>query len=47
MACTTDNATNNDTFMNMLETTCKDRNIEFNKRDSHVHCLAHMINLAA
>ena len=47
MACTTDNATNNNTFMNMLETTCKDRNIEFKKRDSHVRCLAHVINLAA
>lgn len=46
MACTTDNATNNDTLMVALERTCKDRNIQFKVRDNHVRCLAHIINLA-
>ena len=31
--------------MNILQTTCKDRNIEFNKHDSYVRYLAYMINL--
>lgn len=39
MACTTDNASNNDTLMNKLQATCQDRNIEF--------IVVHMINLAA
>jgi len=47
MACTTDNASNNDTLMNELEKTCKDRNIEFTARNNHIRCLAHIINLAA
>jgi hypothetical protein len=46
MACTTDNATNNDTLMHALETTCKDKNIQFTVHDNHVRCLAHVINLA-
>ena len=32
--------------MNTLQITCKSRNIEFNIHDNHVHCLAHVINLA-
>jgi len=47
MACTTDNATNNDTLMSILETVCKSKNIEFTAYDNHVRCLAHVINLAA
>jgi len=47
MACTTDNASNNDTFMNFLERTCTDRNIDFTPRNNHIRCLAHIINLAA
>ena len=46
MACTTDNVTNNDTLMHTLETTCKDRNIQFTVHDNHIQCLAHVINLA-
>ncbi|CAB5157831.1 unnamed protein product [Rhizophagus irregularis] len=47
MACTTDNASNNDTLMKALEKTCKDRNIEFTAYNNHIQCLAHIINLAA
>jgi hypothetical protein len=47
MACTTDNASNNDTMMNALEKTCDERNIAFSAYNNHVRCLAHIINLAA
>jgi len=47
MACTTDNASNNDTFMSFLEKICTDRNIEFTPQNNHIRCLAHIINLAA
>ncbi|GES78261.1 zinc finger BED domain-containing protein DAYSLEEPER-like [Rhizophagus clarus] len=47
MACTTDNASNNDTLMKSLEKTCKDQNIEFTVYNNHIRCLAHIINLAA
>lgn len=47
MACTTDNATNNDTFITMLQKTCENRSIAFTGYDNHVRCLAHVINLAA
>ena len=47
MACTTDNATNNDTFMITLQQTCENRSIDFTARNNHVRCLAHVINLAA
>jgi hypothetical protein len=47
MAVTTDNATNNDTLMRMLQNTCRSQNIEFTVNNNHVRCLAHVINLAA
>jgi hypothetical protein len=47
MACTTDNASNNDTLISKLEATCQCRNIEFAANNHHVRCLAHVINLAA
>ena len=47
MAITTDNATNNDTLMKILQNACQTQNIEFTAYDNHVHCLAHVINLAA
>lgn len=47
MACTTDNASNNDTLINALQTTCQSRNIGFTAHNNHVRCLAHVINLAA
>jgi len=46
MACTTDNATNNDTFMTTLQAICEVRNIEFSACGNHMRCLAHVINLA-
>lgn len=33
--------------MKLLESTCKDRNIDFTVKNNHVRCLAHVINLAA
>lgn len=46
MACVTDSASNNDTLMISLESTCKDQNINFTKKNNHIRCLAHVINLA-
>ncbi len=46
MACTTDNASNNDTFIRSLEVTCSAEGIEFKAEKQHVRCLAHIINLA-
>ena len=46
MVITTDNATNNDTLMKMLQDKCQSRNIEFTAYNNHVQCLAHVINLA-
>ena len=47
MACTTNNASNNDTLINKLEATYQSRNIKFTANNNHVRCLAHVINLAA
>ena len=47
MACTMDNASNNDTLINKLQVTCQNRKIEFIANNNHVRCLAHVINLAA
>ena len=47
MACTTDSASNNDTLMDSLEFIYKDQNINFTKKNYHIRCLAHVINLAA
>ncbi|CAB5368335.1 unnamed protein product [Rhizophagus irregularis] len=46
MAITTDNTSNNDTLIKMVQDTCKNRNIEFTASNNHVRCLAHVINLA-
>jgi hypothetical protein len=46
LAVTTDNATNNDTFLEGLSEACKARGIGFTDADNHVRCLAHVINLA-
>jgi len=32
--------------MQALESTCKSENIEFDKYDQHVRCIAHVLNLA-
>ncbi|CAG8796190.1 12516_t:CDS:2, partial [Dentiscutata erythropus] len=42
---TSDNATNNDTFMQHLENICYNENIAFNAVESHCRCVAHIINL--
>ncbi|CAB4445821.1 unnamed protein product [Rhizophagus irregularis] len=47
IACTTDNASNNDTLMKSLESVCQERSIDFTTKNNHVRCLAHIINLAA
>jgi hypothetical protein len=46
LAITTDNATNNDTFLVRLEDACQERGILFTKEDNHVRCVAHVIHLA-
>jgi hypothetical protein len=47
LAITTDNASNNDTFLGHLEAACKQQDIRFDRRSTHVRCIAHIINLAA
>ncbi|CAG8704200.1 1210_t:CDS:2, partial [Ambispora leptoticha] len=42
---TSDNASNNDTFMKYLEIICEEENISFNAINSHCRCIAHIINL--
>jgi hypothetical protein len=46
LAVTTDNATNNDTFLAELEGICRQRGIRFTKAGNRVRCIAHVINLA-
>lgn len=45
-AITTDNAANNMTFLQHLETTCQEQSIPFQAENRHVRCLAHVMNLA-
>ena len=47
MSITTDNASNNLTFLGAIETAFSVGSLEFNVRNHHVRCLAHVINLAA
>ena len=47
MGVTTDNASNNDTFIRALSNTCAEEGIAFNAENNHVRCLAHVMNLAA
>jgi hypothetical protein len=44
---TTDNASNNITFLKAVEDDLSERYICFDSDDQHVRCLAHVINLAA
>ena len=46
MAVTTDNASNNLTFLQEVSTELDD-SIKFDNYNQHVRCLAHIINLAA
>jgi hypothetical protein len=43
---TTDNASNNITFLKAVEDDLSERYICFDSDDRHVRCLAHVINLA-
>jgi hypothetical protein len=43
---TTDNAANIDNFLGRLEGPCRIRNIVFDKKEQHVRCTAHIVNLA-
>lgn len=45
-AITSDNASNNDTFMRYLEDVCQNKSINFNAVDNHCRCIAHIMNLA-
>ena len=46
MAITTDNASNNNTFCQILESKCINENINFDKKNHHIRCIAHVLNLA-
>jgi hypothetical protein len=46
LAVTSDNASNNDTFLANLEMVCEPQSIPFSRRSVHVRCAAHVINLA-
>ena len=46
MAVTTDNASNNITFLQSVEDSCAIDHIQFEMENQHVWCVAHVINLA-
>jgi len=46
MGITTDNATNNNTFINSLADWMKDNFISFNTIEKHFRCFAHVLNLS-
>ena len=46
MGITTDNATSNDTFINLLTGWMENHFISFNKTEKHFRCFAHVINLS-
>ena len=47
MAVMMDNASNNDTLMEGLESKCREAGIEFSASDSRMRCMPHTIHLAA
>jgi flagellar basal body rod protein FlgC len=47
LAITSDNASNMDTMLSYIEKSYMDAEINFNKENQHIRCLAHIINLAA
>ena len=47
MAIMMDNASNNDTLMEVLEIKCHDAGVEFSASDSRMRCIPHTIHLAA
>jgi hypothetical protein len=46
LAITTDNASNNDTFIKKLAEICQKDNFEFYGKDQHVRCCAHVLNIS-
>lgn len=46
LAITTDNASNNDTFIEELADICEDEDINFHGKTQHVRCCAHVLNLS-
>ncbi|CAJ0647878.1 14174_t:CDS:2, partial [Entrophospora sp. SA101] len=46
LAVTTDNAMNNNTFVSSLADICYNEGINFDIDNNHVHCLAHVMNIA-
>jgi hypothetical protein len=47
MAISSDNASNNDTMMENLETMLVDDGIEFCAEDARVRCMPHTVHLSA
>ncbi|PKY60469.1 hypothetical protein RhiirA4_301415, partial [Rhizophagus irregularis] len=47
LSVTMDNASNNVTFLQAVENELSKKFIDFNSKDKHVRCLAHVMNLAA
>ncbi|KAG1864577.1 hypothetical protein C8R48DRAFT_565021, partial [Suillus tomentosus] len=47
MAVVCDNASNNNTLLQALGEKCADEGINFSHEDSHIHCLPHIVHLAA
>lgn len=46
MGITSDNATNNDTFIDSLADWMEDNFISFNTTEKHFRCFAHVLNLS-
>lgn len=46
MGITTDNASNNLTFMTSLSLWAAEKVVDFNKKEQHIRCFAHSINLS-
>jgi|GraSoiStandDraft_5_1057265.scaffolds.fasta_scaffold79387_3 hypothetical protein len=46
MGITTDNASNNSTFINSLSSWANENVVHFNKKEQHIRCFAHSINLS-
>ena len=47
MAIMMDNASNNDTMMESIESQCREAGIEFSAQKSRMRCMPHTIHLAA
>ena len=47
MAIMMDNASNNDTMMEAIESRCHEAGIKFSAQKSCMHCMPHTIHLAA